>query len=89
MAIDTAAKYRDRFPVFGSVAYLNSCSQGALSHEVRAAFSQYLDGMDERGSLWEEWVGRQEDVRGLIAKVFSTSPDQVAITTSASAVSLL
>ncbi len=85
MVLDTAAKYRDRFPVFGSVAYLNSCSQGALSHEVRAAFSQYLDGMDERGSLWEEWVGRQEDVRGLIAKVFSTTPDQVAITTSASA----
>ncbi len=85
LVTDTAKSYRHHFPVFDSVTYINSCSQGALSDRVRAAMDLYLNGMDERGSLWEEWVSCQEDVRGLIARLFSTTPDQVALTTSASA----
>ena len=29
------AQYRDRFPIFKNVTYLNSCSQGALADTVR------------------------------------------------------
>ena len=80
-----AALRRDHFPIFEHRTYLNSCSQGALASEVRAAYELYLDQLEEYGSLWETWVGIQEDVRGQLAQVFATQPDQVAITTSASA----
>ena len=40
--------------------------------------------MDQRGSLWDEWVTKQEEVRSLIAKVFNTSESRVALTSSAS-----
>jgi selenocysteine lyase/cysteine desulfurase len=76
---------RDHFKVFETRAYLNSCSQGALANEVRAAYDTYLDQLEEFGSLWENWVGVQEVVRGQIATLFSTQADQVAVTTSASA----
>jgi len=76
---------RDHFKIFEERAYLNSCSQGALANEVRAAYREYLDQLEEFGSLWEHWVGIQEDVRGQIAKIFATQSDQVALTTSASA----
>jgi selenocysteine lyase/cysteine desulfurase len=76
---------RDQFKIFESRAYLNSCSQGALANDVRAAYDTYLDQLEEFGSLWETWVGVQEDVRGQIATLFSTQSDQVAVTTSASA----
>ena len=84
MSLDTAALYRHYFPVFENVAFVNSCSQGALSYQVRSAFDLYLAGMDERGSLWDEWVTKQEEVRSLIAKVFHTSESRVALTSSAS-----
>ena len=76
---------RDHFKIFESRAYLNSCSQGALANEVRAAYDLYLNQLEEFGSLWETWVGVQEDVRGQLATLFATQSDQVAVTTSASA----
>lgn len=79
------APYRDRFPIFKNVTYLNSCSQGALANTVRGAMEHYLDGMDELGSLWEQWAGKQEEVRGLLARLFNTTPGEVAVTASASA----
>ena len=48
------------FPIFEHTTYLNSCSQGALSHRVRAAYEEYLAGWDENGAEWEFWVERAE-----------------------------
>jgi len=79
------SSYRDRFPVFQNVTYLNSCSQGALADTVRAAMIEYLDGMDDVGSLWGTWVGKQEEVRGLLAQVMGADVSEVAVTASASA----
>jgi selenocysteine lyase/cysteine desulfurase len=83
--MDIASKYRHLFPVFERVTYLNSCSQGALAIPVRDALNNYLDGMYEKGSLWDEWVMKQDELRQLVAKAFSTTPKSVAITTTASA----
>ena len=80
-----SAGIRDRFPVFERRTYLNSCSQGALSDSVRQAYAEYLDGMDAEGSLWGHWVERQERVRVAMARLLNTTPDEVAITASASA----
>jgi len=83
--MDIASKYRDLFPVFERVTYLNSCSQGALAVPVRDALNNYLDGMYEKGSLWDEWVMKQEELRQLVAQAFKTKPSNVALTSNASA----
>jgi selenocysteine lyase/cysteine desulfurase len=83
--MDVALKYRHLFPVFERVTYLNSCSQGALAIPVRDALNEYLDGMYEKGSLWDKWVIKQVELRQLVAQAFKTAPSSVAITANASA----
>ncbi len=84
MAADLAS-YRRLFPVFEHRTYMNSCSQGALGEPVRGAMESYMDGMDEFGSLWETWAGKQEEVRELLAQALGATPAEVAVTPSASA----
>src|SRR5688572_2376211 len=76
---------RDRFPVFRDKVYVNSCSQGALSDAVRAAYEEYLDGWDENGAEWDHWVERSEAARAAFAGLLGAAPDDVAIQTSVSA----
>ena len=76
---------RHRFPVFDRLVYVNSCSQGALSDAVRAAYDDYLDGWDERGAPWDYWVERGEAARATFARLVNGGPDEVAVTTSLSA----
>ena len=76
---------RGRFPVFRDKVYVNSCSQGALSDAVRAAYDEYLDGWDENGAEWEHWVERSEAARAAFAGLLGAAPDDVAIQTSVSA----
>ena len=76
---------RGRFPVFRDKVYVNSCSQGALSDAVRAAYEEYLDGWDENGAEWEHWVERSEAARAAFAELLGAAPDDVAIQTSVSA----
>ncbi len=76
---------RHRFPVFEHRTYLNSCSQGALSDAVRAAYESYLGTLEAEGSLWGEWVDRTEQLRRAYAQLLHAAPDSIAVTTSASA----
>ncbi len=76
---------RDHFPILARRTYLNSCSYGALSHEVEAAYRSYLDRRHDVGADWEGWMMLQEEVRALFARLVGASPQEVAITTSASA----
>jgi selenocysteine lyase/cysteine desulfurase len=76
---------RARFPIFEQLVYVNSCSQGALSDAVRAAYDEYLLGWDERGAPWDYWVERTEAARGAFARLVNARPDDVAVTTSLSA----
>jgi kynureninase len=78
------AAIRSEFPIFEHSTYLNSCSQGALSRRVRAAYEDYLDGWDERGAEWEHWVERAETVRGSFARLLHADASEVAVTTSVS-----
>ena len=75
---------RGEFPIFEHTTYLNSCSQGALSHRVRAAYEEYLAGWDENGAEWEFWVERAEAARAGFAALLHGKPDEVAVTTSVS-----
>jgi selenocysteine lyase/cysteine desulfurase len=85
LAVSTVAACRARFPIFERLTYINSCSQGALSDSVRAAYDHYLTGWDERGAPWEYWVERTETARATFARFVGGRPDDVAVTTSLSA----
>jgi selenocysteine lyase/cysteine desulfurase len=76
------AAIRDEFPIFRSATYLNSCSQGALSYRVKAAYEEYLVGWDANGAEWEHWVERAEAARAGFAHLLHAHPHEVAITTS-------
>ncbi len=75
---------RERFPIFEHTTYANSCSQGALSVDVRRAYEEYLAGWDEHGAEWEHWVERAEAARAAFASLVSADPSEVAVTTSVS-----
>jgi selenocysteine lyase/cysteine desulfurase len=74
----------EEFPILARATYLNACSQGALSHRVRAAYEEYLDGWDANGAEWEHWVERAEAARSGFARILHASADEVAVTTSVS-----
>lgn len=78
-------RIRDHFPIFKSKIYLNSCSQGALSDEVRASYGDYMRDWDEKGSPWEYWVERMEAARHAFAGLVNAETSEVAVTTSVSA----
>ena len=80
-----AETFRSSFPIFESRVYLNSCSQGALSHQVRAAYETFLDGWEREGAQWNAWVERNELVRSSWADLVNAPSDAVAVTTSVSA----
>lgn len=75
---------RAEFPIFEHSVYANSCSQGALSHRVRAAAEEWLAGWDENGAEWDFWVERSEAARAAFASLLHAEPDEVAVTTSVS-----
>jgi selenocysteine lyase/cysteine desulfurase len=88
LVVDVAAlpaRVRHRFPVFERRVYINSCSQGALSDSVRAAYDRYLADWDEHGAPWEYWVGQLEAVRRSVAGLIGADEEEVAVTTSVSA----
>jgi selenocysteine lyase/cysteine desulfurase len=85
LAVKTVSACRERFPIFERLTYINSCSQGALSDSVRAAYDEYLTGWDDRGAPWDYWVERTETARATFARLVNAEPDDVAVTTSLSA----
>lgn len=78
-------QFRAEFPTLRDKAYLNSGSYGLLSHRVEAAFRRYLDDRLERGADWGQWVENADAVRDGVAALLNAHPDEIAVTTSASA----
>lgn len=85
IAVPDWSNIRSRFPVLGKKTYLNSCSYGAVSTNVRDALYRYIRDREEKGTDWDYWVERNESVRHAVARILGASPDEIAITTSASA----
>jgi selenocysteine lyase/cysteine desulfurase len=76
---------RDHFPIFKTKTFINSCSKGALSTEVRTAYERYLYDWQHLGSPWGLWVENLEKLRASFAKLINAEPDEIAVTTSVSA----
>lgn len=83
MAADWSA-FRALFPTLEHKAYLASGSYGLLAHPVEAAFRRYLDDRLKHGVDWGGWGARTEAVRDGMAYLLNASPDEIAVTTSAS-----
>jgi selenocysteine lyase/cysteine desulfurase len=81
----TLDAFRARFPILARRVYVNSCSQGALSTDVEAAFGAFTALWHEGGSPWERWVGDVERLRGLFAASIGADEDEIAVMPSASA----
>jgi len=82
---NSLARARSRFPVLEKKTYLNSCSYGAMAVEVMDALKRYIDDRMTKGCDWNYWVERNEAVRSSVAQLLGAHPDEVAVTTSASA----
>lgn len=76
---------RERFPIFETKTYINSCSQGALSLDVQQAYTEYLSDWQIHGSPWELWVEKLEIARSAFAKLVGAHSDEIAVSTSVSA----
>jgi len=76
---------RERFPVLARKTYLNSGSYCALADSVRAAINAYMDDRLQMGANWDVWVAKNEAVRSAMAAVLRATPDELAVTASASA----
>ena len=83
--MDSFADFRAQFPTVQTKLYLNSGSYGLLADTVRAGMTAYLDDRAERGADWGGWVALESDVRERLARLLGASPDEVAVTASASA----
>jgi selenocysteine lyase/cysteine desulfurase len=76
---------RRRFPVLERKTYLNSGSYCALADSVRDAINAYMDDRLLVGANWDVWVTKNEAVRAAVAAVLRATPDEIAVTASASA----
>src|SRR5271165_1989069 len=79
------AEVRSHFPILREKTYLYSCSQGAVSDAAEAGMKQYAESWRTSAAPWDEWVGACEALRAEFARFINAEPDEVAITTSASA----
>lgn len=76
---------RRQFPLLAHKTYLNSGSYCALADSVQAAFAAYMDDRLLVGANWDVWVTKNEAVRTQMATLLGVTPDEIAVTASASA----
>ena len=80
----TLEQFRARFPIFAHTVYVNSCSQGALSVDVKDALDAFTASWATQGSPWERWVGEVERLRAAFAGSIGADADEIAVMPSAS-----
>ena len=76
-----AARYRDEFPIFSRVIYLNSCSLGALSRRARARVGTFLDQWDARGAAnwYDIWWAALAELRERYGRVINAQAGEIAL----------
>lgn len=77
---------RGEFPILSRVAYLNSCSLGALSTSAANHLGDFLDEWHQLGASgwYERWLGRIEELRARVAAFWGSAPGETAILPTAS-----
>lgn len=79
--------WRDEFPTFRRVTYLNTCSLAPLARRVRQAQNRFLDEWEALGaSAWyDTWIGALDALREKVAKVLGARKEEIALAPSVSA----
>ena len=76
---------RQRFPVTGRFAYLNSAAAGPVSMASQSAATDYYQKMMNDGDVhWNRWLAQREAIRARVAKFINAEPDEIAFTTNTS-----
>src|SRR5262249_55199429 len=76
---------RQRFPVTGHIAYLNSAAAGPVSQASRDAAASYYEKMMSDGDVhWNRWLAEREAVRKKVAKLINAGPEEIGFTTNTS-----
>ncbi|MHA2250805.1 MAG: aminotransferase class V-fold PLP-dependent enzyme [Candidatus Kariarchaeaceae archaeon] len=73
---------RDLFPILEDKTYLNTCSIGALSIQVKTAVNAFMDQWNSEGGLsWimdGGWTDTVEQARSEFAKIIGAKPENIA-----------
>jgi kynureninase len=79
-------EWRAEFPILESSTYLNSCSLGPLSHRSERYLEEYRELWHSMGaSAWyEKWIGRIEELRARVARLWNAQEREVGLTHSVS-----
>lgn len=78
------AKFRKDFPILINKIQLSSCSQSALSVQVKAAIQEYMNSWEEHGMEWMGWMNAVEDARKYFATLINADVEDVAVVSSVS-----
>lgn len=78
------AHFRSHFSALDSLTHLASCSQGAMSAEVREALASMMTLLDAEGAPWGAWMGVVEDSRAAFATLIGAEASSVAVLPTAS-----
>ncbi|TCP45763.1 selenocysteine lyase/cysteine desulfurase [Tamaricihabitans halophyticus] len=76
--------FRDRFPTLPAVTHFASCSQGALSIDVRQRLADMQDDLMANPAPWGRWMELAEQLRNRMAARLGASPAQIALAPNAS-----
>jgi selenocysteine lyase/cysteine desulfurase len=76
--------WQKEFPVLERRIHVANCSHSPQSIRVRTAIDEYLDHWLEVGMDWDRWMEEISRAKIEFAKLINASPDEIAISTSAS-----
>jgi selenocysteine lyase/cysteine desulfurase len=79
-----AEMWQSEFPMLERRIHVANCSHSPQSIRVRRAIDQYLDHWREVGMDWDRWMGEITQAKSEFANLINASPDEIAISTSAS-----
>ena len=75
---------RKDFPFLDKMIHMASCSQGALSKQVRNALNSYMDSWENSGMDWDSWLVAVNNAKCQFAALIGAEADEIAIGCSVS-----
>jgi selenocysteine lyase/cysteine desulfurase len=76
---------RRDFPALEGLAYLNAAAASPIPRPVREAAEGFYRQLEASGDrAWDDWLERQEQVRGKVAAFIGAEPDEVAFVANTS-----
>jgi selenocysteine lyase/cysteine desulfurase len=78
------AAWRKRIPLLRNIIPMNNCSQSPQFDTSRMAAEDYLESWNRIGMDWEAWMDETDRAKAEFAKLINASPDEIAVSASAS-----